>query len=99
MESRRKVSGDLHERVSGIYPVQAALAMCRVKGDAHMERLAEEIRRRAGEAGPRLTALRRHLHRHPEPAWGEYLTASLVARALQDAGFRLTLGADRKSVV
>ena len=53
-----------------------------------MERLAEEIRRRAGEAGPRLTALRRHLHRHPEPAWGEYLTASLVARALQDAGFR-----------
>ena len=58
-----------------------------------MERLAEEIRRRAGEAGPRLTALRRHLHRHPEPAWGEYLTASLVARALQDAGFRLTLGA------
>ena len=94
MESRRKVSGDLHERVSGIYPVQAALAMCRVKGDAHMERLAEEIRRRAGEAGPRLTALRRHLHRHPEPAWGEYLTASLVARALQDAGFRLTLGAN-----
>ena len=59
-----------------------------------MERLAEEIRRRAGEAGPRLTALRRHLHRHPEPAWGEYLTASLVARALQDAGFRLTLGAN-----
>ena len=59
-----------------------------------MERLAEEIRRRAGEAGPRLTALRRHLHRHPEPAWGEYLTASLVARALQNAGFRLTLGAN-----
>ena len=26
-----------------------------------MERLAEEIRRRAGEAGPRLAALRRHV--------------------------------------
>lgn len=59
-----------------------------------MERLAEEIRRQAADAGPRLTALRRHLHRHPEPAWGEYLTASLVARALRDAGFRLTLGAN-----
>ena len=59
-----------------------------------MERLAEEIRRKAGEAGPRLTALRRHLHRHPEPAWGEYLTASVAARALREAGFRLTLGAN-----
>ncbi len=39
-----------------------------------------------------LIALRRDLHRHAEPAWVEFRTASILARKLDDLGFELKLG-------
>lgn len=41
-----------------------------------------------------LVATRRDLHRHPETAWAEYRTASLVAATLEEAGFALRMGGD-----
>ncbi len=39
-----------------------------------------------------LIELRRDLHRHAEPAWVEYRTASIAARKLSDLGYELKLG-------
>lgn len=40
----------------------------------------------------RLQDWRRDFHRYPETAWCEYRTTSLIARALADLGYRITLG-------
>jgi aminobenzoyl-glutamate utilization protein A len=45
------------------------------------------------EAGRRAVAVRRDFHRHPEVAWTEMRTASLVARRLTDLGFEVRAGA------
>ena len=34
---------------------------------------------------------RRDFHRYPEPAWCEYRTSSLIADALQEAGYQILL--------
>lgn len=43
---------------------------------------------------PRLAALRRDLHRHPEPGWCEFRTAALVVKRLRDLGFAVRMGED-----
>lgn len=43
---------------------------------------------------PLITALRRDIHKHPEAAWCEYRTTSLVARQLTDLGYQVVMGRD-----
>jgi amidohydrolase len=46
-----------------------------------------------------VVAIRRDLHRHPETAFEEHRTASLIASALQDAGLEVRRGVARTGVV
>lgn len=39
-----------------------------------------------------LQAWRRDFHRHPEPAWCEYRTTSLICKALSEAGYDIRIG-------
>lgn len=41
---------------------------------------------------PLITALRRDIHKHPEKAWCEYRTTSLIARQLAELGYTLVMG-------
>jgi aminobenzoyl-glutamate utilization protein A len=43
---------------------------------------------------PAMTAWRRDLHKHPETAWTEFRTASIVAKHLMALGYSLTMGKD-----
>lgn len=43
---------------------------------------------------PLITALRRDIHKHPEKAWCEYRTTSLVVRQLMDLGYTVVMGQD-----
>lgn len=47
----------------------------------------------------RLTAIRRHLHSHPEPSGEEHETARYLADVLRDEGFEVTLVAGGRGVV
>lgn len=49
---------------------------------------------RVARLAPRLTALRRDLHRHPEPGWCEFRTAALALTRLRDLGLAVRMGAD-----
>ena len=42
----------------------------------------------------RLVKMRRDIHRHPEPGWTEFRTASLVAKRLNDLGYTVKTGVD-----
>jgi aminobenzoyl-glutamate utilization protein A len=42
----------------------------------------------------KVIAYRRDFHRHAEPGWTEYRTASLVARRLHELGYQLQVGRD-----
>lgn len=53
-----------------------------------------ELSDRLARLTPRLAALRRDLHRHPEPGWCEFRTAALVAKRLGDLGFAVRMGED-----
>ena len=53
-----------------------------------------ELAARLARLAPRLTALRRDLHRHPEPGWCEFRTAALAVARLLDLGFAVRMGAD-----
>ncbi len=46
----------------------------------------EAISRRVSELEPELIALRRRLHRHPEPSWAEHQTTDALMDELQRAG-------------
>ena len=46
----------------------------------------QEIRAAAAAMQPQLTAIRRDLHRNPEPGWTELRTSMRIARALTDMG-------------
>lgn len=46
------------------------------------------------EQRPKLSGLRRGLHRHPEVGWTEYRTTYRVGRELGDMGFDLSVGKD-----
>ena len=39
-----------------------------------------------------IVARRRDLHKHPESAWTEFRTASIVAQELTDLGFEVLVG-------
>lgn len=43
---------------------------------------------------PLITALRRDIHKHPELAWCEYRTTSLIARQLTELGYTVVMGRD-----
>lgn len=43
---------------------------------------------------PLITALRRDFHKHPEKAWCEYRTTSLIVRQLTDLGYDVVMGQD-----
>ena len=51
------------------------------------------------EAMPRLVALRRDLHQHPELSFQEHRTASVVAERLHAAGLAVQEGVGRTGVV
>lgn len=53
-----------------------------------------ELAGRLARLTPRLVALRRDLHRHPEPGWCEFRTAALVAKRLRELGFAVRMGED-----
>ncbi|NLE76052.1 MAG: M20 family metallo-hydrolase [Chloroflexi bacterium] len=54
--------------------------------------LIEHVIRITDELSPSLVADRRDFHRHAEPGWTEFRTASLVARRLSDLGWQVQLG-------
>jgi aminobenzoyl-glutamate utilization protein A len=56
--------------------------------------MTEDIERLAAGMEKRLIERRRDLHRHPETAWTEFRTASMVAAALSAAGYEVRLGRD-----
>lgn len=43
---------------------------------------------------PLITALRRDIHKHPEKAWCEYRTTSMIARQLKELGYTVVMGRD-----
>ena len=47
---------------------------------------------------PRMVAIRRHLHRHPEPSGQEWETTAYLAELLRDEGLQVTLGPDRRGL-
>jgi aminobenzoyl-glutamate utilization protein A len=44
--------------------------------------------------GPKLREYRRDFHKHAETGWGEYRTASVIARRLDELGYKLKFGRD-----
>lgn len=52
----------------------------------------QRVRALAQSLAPELVATRRDIHRHPELAWTEFRTASLVAKRLTELGFRVLTG-------
>ncbi|MDR1776532.1 MAG: amidohydrolase [Desulfovibrio sp.] len=54
----------------------------------------DAVRNKVAELLPAMIACRRDLHKHAEPAWREFRTASLAAGRLRELGYKLTLGAD-----
>ena len=57
-----------------------------------LERAVEEIR-------DELRALRRDLHRHPEPGFAEYYTSEKVANYLKECGYEVTAGIGGTGVI
>ncbi len=47
---------------------------------------------------PRMVAIRRHLHRHPEPSGQEWETTRYVAEILADEGLHVTLGPEQRGL-
>lgn len=43
---------------------------------------------------PLITALRRDIHKHPEKAWCEYRTTSMIVRQLKGLGYTVVMGQD-----
>lgn len=56
--------------------------------------MEKRIREQSLALAPLITALRRDLHKHPEKAWSEYRTTSLIARHLSELGYSLVMGQD-----
>lgn len=57
-------------------------------------KLDQEIMQSADAMKDAMIARRRDLHRHPEPGWTEFRTASLVAATLESLGFDVATGED-----
>lgn len=56
--------------------------------------MLKRIHEQALAITPLIIALRRDFHKHPERAWCEYRTTSLVARHLADLGYKVVMGQD-----
>ena len=49
--------------------------------------MKEKIIELAKQMQPKLAALRRDFHKHPELAWTEFRTTAIIAQHLEKAGF------------
>jgi amidohydrolase len=65
----------------------------------HINDIGSAIRAVAGEVEPRLIAIRRDLHAHPELAFEEHRTAGVVANELRRLGIVCRTGVGRTGVV
>ncbi|CAK7068314.1 MAG: Indole-3-acetyl-aspartic acid hydrolase [Desulfovibrio sp.] len=59
--------------------------------------MSDTIRKKVHDLEPFIIATRRDLHKHPESAWTEFRTASIVATRLKELGYALTMGKDAVS--
>lgn len=57
----------------------------------------DAIHKKIEALAPFIRLTRRDLHKHPEAAWTEFRTASIVAKRLQELGYTLTMGKDAVS--
>ena len=67
-----------------------------------MQTMMEEIKTAVKDMQGKMVSCRRDIHKHPEPGWTEFRTASLVADRLYELGYELKLGEsaiDRKMMM
>lgn len=64
-----------------------------------MELLKEKIRAQAGIIYPEMTAIRRHLHQHPELSKHEFETADFICQFLDNEGIEYTSGVGGNGIV
>ena len=57
-----------------------------------MQTMMEAIKVAAKEMQGEMVSCRRDIHKHPEPGWTEFRTASLVAERLSALGYELKIG-------
>ena len=55
------------------------------------------LHKKVQDLAPAIIRMRRDLHKHPEAAWTEFRTASIVATRLKELGYTLTMGKDAVS--
>lgn len=58
-----------------------------------------DLLRRARSRSDELVALRRDLHRHPEPSYQEHRTAAIAAEAMKELGLSVRTGVARTGIV
>lgn len=59
--------------------------------------MSDAIHTKVQALAPAMVAVRRDLHKHPEAAWTEFRTASIVAKRMKELGYTLTMGKDAVS--
>ena len=59
--------------------------------------MSDAIHKKVQELAPAMVVMRRDLHKHPEAAWTEFRTASIVAKRMKELGYALTMGKDAVS--
>ena len=59
--------------------------------------MSDVIHKKIEELAPYIYATRHDLHKHPEAAWTEFRTASIVAKRLNELGYTVTMGKDAVS--
>ncbi|SDG52592.1 aminobenzoyl-glutamate utilization protein A [Selenomonas sp. WCT3] len=57
-----------------------------------MQTMIEAIKTAVKDMQGKMVSCRRDIHKHPEPGWTEFRTASLVAERLSELGYELKLG-------
>ncbi len=60
--------------------------------------MSDAIHKKVEDLAPFIYRTRRDLHKHPEAAWTEFRTASMVAKRLKELGYTLTMGKDAVSI-
>lgn len=56
--------------------------------------MQKKIQSYISEITPKLTEIRRQLHKHAEYGWTEFWTTAYIADLLEEAGYHITLGAE-----
>ncbi len=59
--------------------------------------MSDAISKKVADLAPFIIATRRDLHKHPEAAWTEFRTASIVIKRLKELGYAVTMGKDAVS--